>query len=593
MDRPGPAVGWGWWCMGLLLWCGCSHRVASPANEPTEGDRAPVWHTVEFALSAGVAGDAAIEPRKLCAWSDELAVLPQATEHGAALLATHGEPFPSARLVGCRPAASNPEQPGANHLLRRAEIPEHLRPGISEQEAVGMNDGRRAVVECQETPAPPRVGPEHSRVENGTVARLPHVAGGMGEPRVPEEAGGPLWVRNVAKERGLFPAISGHSGLTHPTDTQAEPGRPADPGDGRQPLAEVGDEHPALRAGVPQIEGTGGPLLSTQDAIVMPEKGEPQPIEPEMGEPLMSATAGTAERHPGMDAVASQAIQHVRKGWSLASRGAAYSARAEFLKALRLLAEALDVNEGGRAHSTALAAGLKALKEAEDFAPRGTAHIDVASIVQSHSTPVLHGQHGDDLPPLAAMTRYHTYAQEQLANVAPGEAVASWALFGLGKLYVALAQQAAPVVAADAKAMVFHQAALGTCPDHALAANELAVLWARMGRFDTACALLEAAAVRAESPQIWQNLAVVQARLGRHELAHHATERASELARRSNLRSAAPAAIAWVSPEVFAGTARPPTELLRHQQTDADTAAKSAPATGRSWGRAARDALAP
>lgn len=323
----------------------------------------------------------------------------------------------------------------------------------------------------------------------------------------------------------------------------------------------------------------------------MPENGEPQPIEPEAGEPLMSPAGAARERHPEMDAVAAHAMQHVRKGWSLASRGAAYSARAEFIKALRLLAEALDVHEGGRTHSTALAAGLKALKEAEDFAPRGTATVDVAPIVHSHSTPVLRGECVNDLPPLAAMTRYHTYAQEQLGNVAPGEPVASWALFGLGKLYVGFAQESPPVAAAEAKAMVFHQAALATCPGHALAANELAVLWARMGRLDTACGLLQAAAARSESPQIWQNLAVVHARLGQHELARQAAERASDLARRSGVRRAAPAAIAWVSPEVFAGTARPPTELLPYHPTDAE-AAKTAPATERTWGRAARDAHA-
>ncbi len=423
-------------------------------------------------------------------------------------------------------------------------------------------------------------------------ARPPRVAGGLvesGEPEYSREADG---VHDAGETSDPSPANPVQPGLSHLTDTETELGPPADLGDGRQPVSEVGDAGPSLQARVPHAACTREARSSAQDAIGLPEISEPQPIEPEAGEPLMSAAEGATERHPGMDVVAGQAMRHVRKGWSLASRGAVYSARAEFLKALRLLAEALDVQEGGRAHSTALAAGLKALTEAEDFAPRGTASIDVPRIVHSHSTPVLHGQYVGDLPPLAAMTRYHTYAQEQLGNVAPGEPVASWALFGLGKLYVALGQQAAPVVAADAKAMVFHQAALATCPEHALAANELAVLWARMGRFDTACTLLQAAAGRAESAEIWQNLAVVQSRLGRHELARQAAERASELARRAGVPHAAPAAVAWVSPEVFAGTARPPTELQPHYQADADTAAKSAPAAWRSWGRAARDAHA-
>jgi Flp pilus assembly protein TadD len=185
------------------------------------------------------------------------------------------------------------------------------------------------------------------------------------------------------------------------------------------------------------------------------------------------------------------------------------------------------------------------------------------------------------------MTRYHTYAQEQLGSVAPGEPVASWALFGLGKLYTVLAQQTSPVAAAEAKAMVFHQAALTTCPEHALAANELAVLWARTGRYDMACALLEAAAQGAPCREIWQNLAVIQARLGRSDSARLAAERASQMAQSTEAQWSGLGAVDWVSPEAFSRASRPPAELQSPEKHAAGSKAEAAAAPAwRGWGRA-------
>ena len=54
-----------------------------------------------------------------------------------------------------------------------------------------------------------------------------------------------------------------------------------------------------------------------------------------------------------------------RKGMSLTVRGAFYSARAEFIQALRLVAQGLDAETGGTDRSRALANGLRALEEAE------------------------------------------------------------------------------------------------------------------------------------------------------------------------------------------------------------------------------------
>ena len=73
-----------------------------------------------------------------------------------------------------------------------------------------------------------------------------------------------------------------------------------------------------------------------------------------------------------------------RRGWTadgvvveLAGRRAYFSAREEFIQALRTLSQAMDVQHGTNAHSAALAAGMRALEEAKDFVPRGAGHFEL------------------------------------------------------------------------------------------------------------------------------------------------------------------------------------------------------------------------
>ena len=65
---------------------------------------------------------------------------------------------------------------------------------------------------------------------------------------------------------------------------------------------------------------------------------------------------------PELQATVGQADALVRRGFELASRGAVFSARAQFEKTLRVLAEALDATMGVDHHCKSLAAGLVALK---------------------------------------------------------------------------------------------------------------------------------------------------------------------------------------------------------------------------------------
>ena len=281
-----------------------------------------------------------------------------------------------------------------------------------------------------------------------------------------------------------------------------------------------------------------------------------------------------APRSSEIEAVARQAERQVRRGYDLAARGAIYSARSQFIQALRTIAQALDAQAGGRRHGDALAAGLAALEEAEDFVPRGSnveADLDVGLLVRGHRTPAMKRAAGGELTSLAAQQKYYSFAQEQLSLAAGHEEAGSMALFGLGKAYGTLAADTSPqTIAPEAKAMVFHQAALAVDAGNYLAANELAVFEARYGRFESARALLQHCVTLAPQAAIWKNLARVHRQLGETQLAAAAEERAAEAQRREaalaaapHANAAAPGEIQWLDAKTFAATSKPASDLQR------------------------------
>ena len=103
----------------------------------------------------------------------------------------------------------------------------------------------------------------------------------------------------------------------------------------------------------------------------------------------------------------------MQRGYALAQRGALYAAETEFVQVLRRVAQAKDAAQNGEEHSRALAAGLRALDEAADFAPRGTqleGDVNVWLVASSHRTPVLQYQN-DNVSLHEAAALYHSYAE--------------------------------------------------------------------------------------------------------------------------------------------------------------------------------------
>jgi tetratricopeptide (TPR) repeat protein len=287
-----------------------------------------------------------------------------------------------------------------------------------------------------------------------------------------------------------------------------------------------------------------------------------------------------------MLAVGERAGSLVRSGFRLGQRAAYYSARSEFIQALRVISQSLDARRKSNLHSQALAAGLRALKEAEDFVPRGSAveaDLNVASLVAAHRTPILKEIPGIEQTSAAAAQRYyHTYCQEQLAMAAGHDANGSMALYGLARVHTALAvRESSQFPAAEPTAICLHQAALMCHAGNYAAANELGVLLARQGRYEDAQQVLRHSVEVLPSHEGLHNLAVVYERLGQSDLAA-ALQWQSERVARHNAAAKGVAAsgsvrVEWVEPHEFAqmsgqppvGTA--PMGTMRREKTIART----------------------
>jgi tetratricopeptide (TPR) repeat protein len=296
------------------------------------------------------------------------------------------------------------------------------------------------------------------------------------------------------------------------------------------------------------------------------------------------APLGAQERSKQLELVARQADRHTRRAFELAGRRAYYAARAEFIVALRLLAQAMDTEYETHTYSAALAAALTGLMEADDFIPTGArleADLDMAGILRGHRTPLLKRSDPGQVTSMQALETYLTFAQEQLAVAARHEVAGSMALHGLGKLHAAIAGEQNPAIkAAESKAMAFFQAALLVDPRNYMAANDLGVLLARAGRYDSARHVFEHRLALHRDATGWHNLAVVYGHLGLGERAAKARRLAGQATPDGGQQPEAgrgplPFDVEWVDPSRFAGndgptrsgqpTTTPPSASPEHQ----------------------------
>lgn len=288
--------------------------------------------------------------------------------------------------------------------------------------------------------------------------------------------------------------------------------------------------------------------------------------------PLTPEFVPTAPRPAQVDhallAVRGRMASLVDHGLILAQRGAYYSARAEFIQALRLATQTLDTAEKSHRHSEALADAIAALDEAGEFIPAGAqleANVDLNLVVDAHRTPVLKGKNLEHETALTAAQAYFSFAQQRLNVACGGMPETARALVGLGRI-----QQYLNNTTGDNRTLVgprsiaLFQTALAIDGSNYEAANELGVLLARYGQLEDAKQALLQGVKASPRPEIWQNLASVHQTLGETEMARRASLEAEAAQQYANMNAGLDA-VRWVSPEQMAQHGRADAGLKQSQ----------------------------
>jgi tetratricopeptide (TPR) repeat protein len=290
--------------------------------------------------------------------------------------------------------------------------------------------------------------------------------------------------------------------------------------------------------------------------------GTPRLAADEVSAVIPRAQAPGAITHPAMNSeLTNQLLPAVQRGYNLAQHGAFFAARTEFIQVLRRVAQAKDAGSNSDTHARALAAGLRALDEADDFVPQGAqleAELDVRKTASSHRTSVMR-DYPEEVLPQDAVVLYHTYAQQELSIAASGEQAGSMALYGLGKVNARLAERRDDDVELTRGAMTMYLAALNACPDNNLAANELGVLLCRTGHAAEAIDRFTRAIDLAPNATAYHNLAVAQQKLGMTGQASANEEESQRIAALDRSKGAVSrrAGVEWVSPGEMARVSQP------------------------------------
>ena len=290
-----------------------------------------------------------------------------------------------------------------------------------------------------------------------------------------------------------------------------------------------------------------------------------------MPAPIMVASPVVEER----------AQNHIQYGNSLARRGAIFAARQEFIQALRLIADSHDMQSGSMVYTRKLADALQALTESDDFVSVDSEqqlHMNVSTIIESHTARLIRPEHARDMSPIQAMQVYYNFAGSQMAQAVGQSKVASEALHSLGKLLTTAARYDANGKPMDqTKAMVMHQVALSANAGNHRSANELGVLLAGNGRWHQAADLFSESLKQKQTPTTWTNLARAHQQIAQRsndpgerrtqtELASLAIQESQRLGYSHGQQMLAVTSEDWATAEQFNGSAAMP-ELTQRRVT--------------------------
>lgn len=267
---------------------------------------------------------------------------------------------------------------------------------------------------------------------------------------------------------------------------------------------------------------------------------------------------------PAASEISHRVMADVQAAFTLGRHGALYAARQKFIEVMGVIAGAKDGQRSTDRHTRALAEGLQALEEARDFLPGGAVskELTVAEAAASHRTPMLRNtSRAIKTLPQEAAALYYRFAEHKLAKAVENEQAGSMALYGLGKIHAQLYRFDSLAVDQQ-KSLAMHRAALLTHKANHLAANELGVGLAKVGRYEPSAAVLQRAIACGGGSTVYRNLAHVQNKLGQTDLARVTNERAERLAMQERAAGlfSRERGVQWVTPDKLAG--RPEAEVF-------------------------------
>ena len=259
-----------------------------------------------------------------------------------------------------------------------------------------------------------------------------------------------------------------------------------------------------------------------------------------------------------------RAFSATKKGKALATRGAYFAAKEEFINALMIVAQSNDRDFGNRDYTTSLLAGFTALKESEDFAttPQRREHSrNLKLVLASHETNVIQPNQFDSLSFNKASETYCQFAQTRIEQAIGESKAASSALFHLSRiLSTAPELRGEPGILGDNTKRAILLASLTANPANFEAANELGVLFYEEAWYKPAIHWFSHAVKNSGGSQLfWRNLAEAHSRLAETtQLAGERTEntKLAQLAHQEagtapKLESSETPLAGWVSQEQF------------------------------------------
>jgi tetratricopeptide (TPR) repeat protein len=354
-------------------------------------------------------------------------------------------------------------------------------------------------------------------------------------------------------------------------------------------LSEVTDEKEFFESGLPEVSATPSKPSAAPVSQPVP-KAVAAPMSGSNPQPVTNFVPG---RSNTTTAAVSRADELTRDGFRLAQKNAIFSARSQFLQALRMIAQANDEAHGSVQYTRSLNAGLKALEESHDFTVRragSTDEIDVAMIVAGHRTTALKDQDLSATSPMAARDRYQEYACEQFAAAMQGEQAGSMPLYGLGRVAAVGDASVASNSRGLMDAIVWHQASLNVDTNNFRAAHELGALYAKCGQYEQARDMLQRAVALGPHAIAWNNLAAVHMKLGEQDLANIALARARAISDPNAASDKIPP-IEWLEAEKFAKSTGP--NEVFFPQSNAPVTTSAPPSTNPGPRSAAKSEAAP